>query len=149
MWFKKAAEQNDARAFWNLGKCYLDGEGTEKDEAKAIEYYQKSASAGDMYGQAELALAYQFGQGGLKEDPKKAFELYQLSATQGLASAQSLLAYCYENGVGTKKMRRKLLNITCYLQNKVMIQPNTVWHYAIGMVREQREISTNYAIGQD
>ena len=37
-----------------------------KDEAKAIEYYQKSASAGDMYGQAELALAYQFGQGGLK-----------------------------------------------------------------------------------
>ncbi len=30
-WYRKAAEQNDAQAQYNLGVCYADGQGVAKD----------------------------------------------------------------------------------------------------------------------
>lgn len=42
-WYTKAAEQGHAAAQYNLGNCYYDGEGVEKDLQKAIEWYTKAA----------------------------------------------------------------------------------------------------------
>jgi len=35
-WFRKAAEQNEADAQFNLGICYFIGRGVAKDEAEAV-----------------------------------------------------------------------------------------------------------------
>ena len=36
-WFRKAAEQEDADAQYNLGVCYANGEGVAKDEVEGGE----------------------------------------------------------------------------------------------------------------
>ena len=41
------AEQGDPFAQYNLGNCYLDGEGVEKDMEKALSLFKKSAEQGN------------------------------------------------------------------------------------------------------
>ena len=45
-WFRKAADQNCHEAFYELGVCYENGEGVERDFDKAIEWYRKAVDAG-------------------------------------------------------------------------------------------------------
>ena len=54
-WFTKAAEQGDADAQCNLGMCYEDGDGVEKDLQKAIEWYTKAANQGNTNAKQALA----------------------------------------------------------------------------------------------
>ena len=42
-WFKKAAEQGNAGAQFNLGKMYEVGDGVEQDSVKAADWYKKAA----------------------------------------------------------------------------------------------------------
>ena len=47
-WYRKAAEQGNAAAQYNLGVRYETGRGgLPKDEAKAVEWYRKAAEQGD------------------------------------------------------------------------------------------------------
>ena len=57
-WYQKAAEQGYARAQNNLGLCYKNGDGVEKDIKKAVEWYRKAAEQGDMYAQFNIAEIY-------------------------------------------------------------------------------------------
>ena len=41
--FKFAAERGHAKAQFQLGKCYYDGTGVEKDNAKAVEWLRRAA----------------------------------------------------------------------------------------------------------
>ena len=43
---QKAAEQGDAEAQNNLGRCYVKGDGVEKDEKEAAEWLRKAADQG-------------------------------------------------------------------------------------------------------
>ena len=46
-WYRKAAEAGNARAMYNLGLCYYNGQGgLIKDTSKAVEWYRKAAEAG-------------------------------------------------------------------------------------------------------
>ena len=45
-WYRKAAEQGDADAQYNLGYSYSNGEGVEKDEEEAVKWYRKAAEQG-------------------------------------------------------------------------------------------------------
>jgi TPR repeat protein len=45
-WFRKAAEQNNAEAQYNLGYCYQNGIGEAKDTAEAVTWYRKAAAQG-------------------------------------------------------------------------------------------------------
>jgi TPR repeat protein len=47
-WFKKAAEQNDARAQKRLAFCYFQGIGTDRDTNQGLEWLRKSAQNGDI-----------------------------------------------------------------------------------------------------
>ncbi len=49
-----AAEQGNADAQYNLGKCYLEGIGVEKDEAQAKRWLQKAADNGNTNAKALL-----------------------------------------------------------------------------------------------
>ena len=46
-WFRKAAEQNLARAQYNLGVCYYNGEGVAKDYVEAYKWLLLAARQGD------------------------------------------------------------------------------------------------------
>ena len=45
-WFRKAADQNCPDAFYELGVCYENGEGVERDFDTAIAWYRKAAEGG-------------------------------------------------------------------------------------------------------
>ena len=45
-WFRKAAEQGDSEAQYNLGLFYDKGEGVEKNHSEAIKWYKKAAEQG-------------------------------------------------------------------------------------------------------
>ena len=45
-WFRKAADQNCPDAFYELGVCYENGEGVDRDLDKAIGWYRKALEGG-------------------------------------------------------------------------------------------------------
>ena len=53
-WFRKAAEQGDARAQFHLGFAYSNGQGVTKDDAEAIKWFRKAAEQGDAEAQEAL-----------------------------------------------------------------------------------------------
>lgn len=53
-WYAKAADQGVKEAMHNLATCYFDGDGVEKNLAKAKELYEKALKAG--YGPSEVKL---------------------------------------------------------------------------------------------
>jgi formylglycine-generating enzyme required for sulfatase activity len=46
---RKAAEQGDAKAQYELGRIYDEGKGVQKEEAQAVNWYQKAAVPGATY----------------------------------------------------------------------------------------------------
>ena len=60
-WYRKAAEQNLARAQYNLGVCYADGEGVAKDQVEAVKWYRKAAEQNLAKAQYNLGVCYERG----------------------------------------------------------------------------------------
>ena len=48
-WYRKAAEQGNAYAQFNLGNAYYNGNGVEQDYAEAVKWYQKAAEQENEY----------------------------------------------------------------------------------------------------
>ena len=53
-YYLKAAKQGDAEAQYNLGVCYRNGYGVEKNPAEAVKWLRKAADQGDAQAQAIL-----------------------------------------------------------------------------------------------
>jgi len=45
-WYRKAAEQGDAGAQYNLGVMYKNGQGVKQDHAEAVRWLRKAAEQG-------------------------------------------------------------------------------------------------------
>ena len=60
-WYKKAAEQGDADAQYNLGVAYYKGERVIKNHTKAFELFKKAAEQGHASSQYNLGVAYKNG----------------------------------------------------------------------------------------
>lgn len=102
-WFTKAAEQENAKAEYNLGNCYYYGYGVQyKDRGEAVKWYTKAAEQGNADAQNDLGYCYKFGEG-VDRNLKKAVEWYTKAAEQGLPLAQCNLGICYKNGDGVEK----------------------------------------------
>ncbi|MDB4413461.1 sel1 repeat family protein, partial [Pirellulaceae bacterium] len=98
-WYRKAAEQGDAKAQFLLGMSYTLGKGVTKDDAEAVKWYRKAAEQGSAKAQYLLGLSYANGDGVLK-DSKEAAKWYRNAAEQGFAEAQYLLGLMYYGGEG-------------------------------------------------
>ncbi|MBR6031632.1 MAG: sel1 repeat family protein [Bacteroidaceae bacterium] len=96
-YFQSAAEKGDAEAQNQLGVMYSRGQGTEKDDAKAVELYQKSAEQGYAIAQCNLGFRYRDGNG-VQKDSQKAFEFFLKAAEGGYASAQNEVAWMLYTG---------------------------------------------------
>lgn len=98
----KAAKKGDADAQYRIGSCYSKGDGIEKDEKKAVNWWRKAAEQGHAISQGLLGHAYDKGEG-VQKDPSQAVFWYRKAAEQGLPLAQTVLAMCYNTGKGVEK----------------------------------------------
>jgi uncharacterized protein len=80
------AEQGDARAQFDLGLLYENGDGVPRDYAKARQWYEKSAAQGGAKAQFYLGMQCAFGEGG-PLDLVQAHMWYSLAAGNGHAAA--------------------------------------------------------------
>ncbi len=100
--FQKAADMDFDLAQYNLGICYSNGEGVEKDDSKAFFWYKKAAEQGVPEAQFNLGFCYSHGKG-VEKDAKQAVSWYKKAAEQGVPEAQFNLALCYSDGEGVEK----------------------------------------------
>jgi len=98
-WYRKAAEQGDARAQKDLGHMYFDGRGVPQDYAEAARWYRKAAEQGDARAQYSLGAMYNMGQGVLR-DYAEAARWYRKAAEQGDTNSQYNLGFMYRKGRG-------------------------------------------------
>jgi tetratricopeptide (TPR) repeat protein len=97
-WFKKAAIQGIIQAEYNLGKCYEDGLGVDKNIPKAVKWYTKAAEQGHAPAQNKVGCIHHD-----KEQYDEAFKWYMKAANQGFTDAEINLGIYYEDGLGVEK----------------------------------------------
>ncbi len=102
--FTYLAEEGDSIASYYLGKMYAEGLGVEKNEEKAIEFYQKAESAYNIDATYELAQIL-LSQANDKDDERFVAGLKYLkrAAYTGQADALYQLGELYEQGVWVPK----------------------------------------------
>jgi TPR repeat protein len=100
-WFRKAADQGDADAQFNLGRIYGKATGTyatmraaPQDDVEAVKWYRRSAEQDYRPAQFNLAEIYAEGSGGVPRDDVLAYFWMSLAASGGdQAAAQKLERY--------------------------------------------------------
>jgi TPR repeat protein len=80
IWFRKAADQGDARAQVYLGGMYRVGRGVRQDYAQAVAWFRKAANQGNLFAQADLGEMYRDGQGA-PQDLVRAYMWFSLVAS--------------------------------------------------------------------
>jgi len=69
-WFLMSAYQGDAAGAYHLGQAYANGEGVEKNLAKAVYWIKVAAEKNYLTAAETLASAYRTGDLGLPKDPE-------------------------------------------------------------------------------
>ena len=81
-WYEAAAESGLAVAKFNLGTMYYEGNGAERDPAKAFELYKEVSETGD--GDALFMVGRMLFEGiGVEKDPEEGLKYFGLSANAG------------------------------------------------------------------
>ena len=114
-WFRKAAEQGNAKGEILLANCYQLGLGVPTDEAKSSEWigrafdnpqsfelFRQGAEEGLAAAQFYLGRCYALGQGVVPNHPEAA-NWYRKAAEQGIAAAQTALGSCFYQGLGVSR----------------------------------------------
>ena len=78
-WYRKAADQGNADAQYNLGVMYDQGQGVPQDYAAAVSWFRKAADQGYAHAQFNLGLMYDEGQG-VPQDYAQAHMWFNLAA---------------------------------------------------------------------
>ena len=126
--YRKAAEQGDANAQYNLGVCYENGYGVMQDYSQAVYWYRKAAEQGDAFAQCNLGSCYGNGKG-VTQDYSQAVYWYRKAVEQGNAEAQCNLGTSYGNGEGVTQDYSKAV----YWFRKAAEQGNAVAQYNLGV----------------
>jgi TonB family protein len=100
-WYRRAADQSDARAQNHLGHMHADGRGIAKDDAEAVKWYRKAAEQGLAAAQYNLGLHYAEGRG-LEKDDAEAVKWYRKAAEGRHATAAKHLGDMYARGLGVR-----------------------------------------------
>ncbi len=117
-WYLKAARQGYAKAYFNLGAAYYNGDGVPVNIDDSCAYFIFSSDAGDQRGMEALArtrsetsvrelnkcevlaaTAYLTGDL-IKQDYGKAMKWYSAAADAGDGAACEKIAYMYDRGIG-------------------------------------------------
>ena len=79
---RKAAEQGDAAAQYNLGVMYKKGAGVPENYAEALKWYRKAAEQGHTSAQLRFGVMYALGRG-IPENYVYAYAWVSLAVAQG------------------------------------------------------------------
>jgi TPR repeat protein len=86
MWYRKAADKGDAKAQFNIGLMYANGDGVPQDDTQAVTWFRNAAGQGDAAAQLNLGVAYAQGQG-VPQEYVSAHMWFSLAAAQGAQDA--------------------------------------------------------------
>ena len=100
--FQKAADAQNPDGMDNLGNCYKNGDGVDKDIEKAAEWYRKSAECGWLSGVYHYATCLRKGEG-VEKDEKEALRWYMMAGASGHVRSLNMLGWCAEKGHGMKE----------------------------------------------
>ena len=81
-WFRRAAEQGDASAQYNLAMLYRQGRGLAEDDKAAAQWLRRAAEQGYALAQSGLGLMYATGEG-MPEDTVYAHMWANIAASGG------------------------------------------------------------------
>lgn len=96
----KAADLGNVEAQNMVGVYFFEGKGTEKDCEKALLYFEKAASEGNM--RAILNKGKCLLEGKTRNE-KKAFECFVEASSLGHKDADYFIGVCYYEGRGVEK----------------------------------------------
>ena len=109
--YKAKAETGDRVAQYNLGLCYIFGDGVAKDQVQAVSWYRKAAEQGLAYAQFILGNCYANGEG-VAKDEIEAYAYYNLAgmtykdARKNLAILEKKIS---RDGIASGQQRTKQL----------------------------------------
>ena len=107
-WYRKAAEGGIVKAMVKLGQCCQNGQYMEKNPEQYLDWAEKAASVGDVWGLSQMGEYYQsYG------ELEAAAAYLEAAAKQGAAKAPLLLGQMYLNGEG---IQRDLSKAVKYLE---------------------------------
>lgn len=86
-YYEEAVDKGDVDAMCELGECYLDGAGVERNIEKAISLYRLAANSGDARAQRMLGTFYKYGRGVEKSQTDAAMWFAKSRATYKEAAA--------------------------------------------------------------
>lgn len=94
----------------DVGLCYRDGTGIEKDGTQAIKWFEKARDLGNITALLELGKTHD--DGGVSElDYEKARDLYQQALDGGVINAAVWLGGLYLNGHGVQEDQERALSL--------------------------------------
>ena len=96
---KRATNEGNAEAMFNLGLLYANGQGVTQDYVRAREWYEKAAEKGFPSAMGNLGVLYHNGQG-VAQDYVRAREWYEKAAEKGFPRAMGNLGVLYHNDQG-------------------------------------------------
>lgn len=126
-WYQKAAVKLP-KAWVALG---FIAETVDDNYADALKYYEHAANEGDVLGDYNLALMYQYGKG-VAVDDAKAKLLFTGAADKGVADAMNQLGNMYFYGLGEERNEQQALS--WYRKAAALGNANAL--YALGLFSE-------------
>ncbi|MGE0014679.1 MAG: tetratricopeptide repeat protein [Candidatus Methanomethylophilaceae archaeon] len=112
---KRAARSGDCEAAFEVGACYLNGIGVDKDVDKAVEFFKMGAENGSPG--AALTLGDMLEQGFINKDNQRisdfdsAFRLFRIASEGGLAAGSYRMGLMYRDGKGVPQDMGKGLEL--------------------------------------
>ncbi|WP_245516273.1 tetratricopeptide repeat protein [Ancylobacter aquaticus] len=119
--FRRAAENGNARAAYNLGLVYLQGQVAPKEPAIAAEWFKRGAESDQPDALYALATLYRDGNG-VPQDPVESARLLQRASEIGNDVATTELAIVVFNGTGVPKDEER----AAALFRKAALQGNAI-----------------------
>lgn len=129
------------RAQSNVGACFAEGLGVERDLPLAVRWLTLAAEAGDPVGQRNLATLHFRGEGVARDDGRAA-ALYRAAAEQGDAAAQDMLSWMLlEDGALFDPVEGRLWAERAAGQGvaTAMARLGMLHHNAVGVTRDPAE----------
>ena len=119
--FKKAADQGNAQAEYNLGIMYAKGEGMLQDYQQAYFWLHKAADKGIGGAEYNLAIMYDNGLGVDRDYPVAAF-WYRKAIQHGVTLANFNLGVMYDNGLGIAQDYSQAASLYLYAADRDVAQ---------------------------
>lgn len=109
---KIKALDGDAASQYFLGWAYFDGKGVPKDDARAVEWWEKSESGQQRNPRMGTLTKYMLGRmyrdgKGVPKDETKAADWFEKAANQGMPEPKSTLELCITKAKASRKAKRQ------------------------------------------